>query len=67
VLNRISPTKFKNYIKKIALASSNDILFNGYIGCASEVSSAAEQKSEGCLSQAWSNAMFVELMDELEK
>ncbi len=61
VMARVNSRKFNPYIKKIAAASKNDILWKGTIGCASELSSAKEQRTEGCLNQAWSNATFIEL------
>lgn len=60
-MSGINRVKFNRYIKKIAVASTNDILRNGAVGCGSELSSAEEQRAEGCLNQAWSNATFVEL------
>jgi len=67
VLCRTDKGKYKSFIDKIIGASSEDILFNGYIGCHSETSSASLQRAEGCLSQAWSNAMFIELIEEITK
>jgi glycogen debranching enzyme len=65
VLYRTDKKKFKRYIDKILGASCDDILFRGFIGCHSEISSASEKKALGCWSQAWSNAMFVELVEEI--
>lgn len=62
---RLNNKKFKNYIEKIMKASTEDILWKGVVGAHSELSSAESLKSEGCLNQAWSNAMFVELIDSL--
>ncbi len=59
---RINKKKFQPFIEKILAASANDILWNGAIGCGSELSSANEQRAEGCLNQAWSNATFIELI-----
>lgn len=64
-LNKINPKKFQNQIQKIISASTEDVLWKGCIGCASELSSAKELISAGCFSQAWSNAMYVELIDEI--
>ncbi len=64
-LNRINKNKFKKQIEKIISASAEEILWKGCIGCHSELSSAKELKSEGCFNQAWSNAMFIELIDEV--
>lgn len=63
VMHNISSRKFKSYIQKIAAASASDILWKGAAGCGSELSSASSQKAEGCLNQAWSNAMFIELVE----
>jgi hypothetical protein len=65
VLNRIDKKKFSKYIKKILEASAKEILYSGIAGCGAELSSASSLKSEGCLNQAWSNAMFIELVKEL--
>lgn len=62
VMAKLNKKKFNLYIKKISDASTNDILWKGAVGCASELSSAKEQRAEGCLNQAWSNATFVELL-----
>ena len=58
---RADRKKFKNHIEKIFEASKNDILWNGAIGCAGEISSAAMYESAGCPNQAWSAATFLEL------
>ena len=65
VMSKINKNKFKHYIEKIFAASANDILWEGAVGCGSELSSAKEQKAEGCLNQAWSNATYIELVEEL--
>ena len=64
-LNRINKIKFKKYVEKIINASTEDILWKGCIGCASEISSAKELSPTGCFSQAWSNAMYMEMIDEV--
>ncbi|MDD5750036.1 MAG: amylo-alpha-1,6-glucosidase [Candidatus Pacebacteria bacterium] len=56
---------FLPYIEKIAKASAHDILWQGIIGHHSELSSAAELRSEGCLCQAWSSAFYLELLKKL--
>jgi len=63
VLNRINKNKFQKYIKKIIEASTEDILWKGCIGCHAELSDAKELTSKGCFNQAWSNAMFIEMVD----
>lgn len=57
--------KYREYIHKIINACCEDILFNGFIGHASELSSAKELRAEGCLCQAWSAAMFIEMINEV--
>lgn len=58
---------FKEYIDKIRQASSREILFSGAIGHHAEVSSAKELSSKGCLAQAWSAALFVEMCARLDR
>ncbi|MGM5485517.1 MAG: amylo-alpha-1,6-glucosidase [Nanobdellota archaeon] len=58
--------RYKHYIKKILKASSRDILQEGIIGEHSELSSASGQRAEGSLAQAWSSAMFIELVNSTE-
>ncbi|MBU0614774.1 MAG: hypothetical protein KJ601_01670 [Nanoarchaeota archaeon] len=65
VMNRIDKKKFKSYIDKIYAASSKEIITMGAIGHHAELSSSSKLKSEGCLAQSWSAAMFVELHEEL--
>jgi len=62
---RLDKNRYRNYINKIISASINDILFQGAIASASEISSAIEQKPSGCYSQLWSSALFVELVEEI--
>ena len=64
-LHRVSAIRFRNYIKKILDASTKDILWKGIVGSNAEISSSKEQDSKGCLSQAWSNAMYIEMINEL--
>ena len=64
-LSRINKEKFKKNISTIIEASTEEILWKGCIGCHSELSSAKELSSKGCFNQAWSNAMFIELVDEV--
>lgn len=66
-LQRCNARKYQKFISAISQACANDICELGAFGAASEVSSAAEQKSHGCWSQAWSNAVFVELCHELRE
>ena len=65
VLNRTNGKKFSEKIKKIIEASTDEILWKGCVGCHSELSSAKELTSSGCFSQAWSNAMYMEMIEEV--
>ncbi len=65
ILFRINKEKFRGNITKILEASTRDILWKGCIGCHSELSSAKELRGEGCYNQAWSSAMYMELVDEV--
>ncbi|MFH1173814.1 MAG: amylo-alpha-1,6-glucosidase [archaeon] len=64
---RLDKEKYKTYIEKILDASANEILFFGCIGQHAEISDAAQLSSRGCLSQTWSAALFIELMEELKQ
>jgi glycogen debranching enzyme len=57
--------KYKIAIDKIIDACCEEILFKGFIGHHAELSSAKELRSEGCMCQAWSAAMFIELINEI--
>lgn len=65
VMHRIDKIRFKRYIDKIVKASTEDILWSGMVGHHSEISSAFEQEAQGCGAQAWSDAMYIELIDEI--
>lgn len=65
VMQRVNKDKFAKYIEKIAAASSEEILWHGSLGSHAEISSAKQLESHGCLNQAWSDAMFLELAKEL--
>ena len=65
VLARLDKKRFKKYIAKILEASTNEILWKGVIGHHTEISSANKFKSEGCWAQAWSSALYIELIDYL--
>ncbi len=67
VMHRLNKTKYRNHIEKIKDASVKDLLWNGAVGCCSELSSASQQKAEGCLNQAWSCSTLVELLRLLRK
>jgi glycogen debranching enzyme len=64
-LNRLNKTKYKKYIDKIINASTEDILNKGIFGFHSELSSASHQDASGCLAQAWSSALYVEMIEEI--
>ena len=64
-LHRIDKKRFKGNIEKIVHASAQEILWSGALGCHAELSSAKKLESRGCFNQAWSNAMFIELIDEI--
>ena len=61
---RTDKKKFGKYIRKIKEASLKEQQM-GIIGHSAEISSAEKLKSEGCLSQLWSNATLVELQEEV--
>ncbi|MCJ8346289.1 hypothetical protein MJH12_12160, partial [bacterium] len=60
-MKHLNHKKYKIYIDQIMCASSNEIVFMGASGHHAEVSSASNQESQGCLAQAWSASMFIEL------
>jgi glycogen debranching enzyme len=65
VLARFDRERYKDHIGHILKASTDEILYHGACGHHAELSSAIEMRSQGCLAQAWSAAMYVELIDEL--
>jgi hypothetical protein len=65
VMSRLGSKDFKDKIEKITESSCEEILWKGMLGCHAELSSAKELRSEGCWSQLWSNASFLELVDGL--
>lgn len=66
-MHRLDRKHYSKYIKRILEASKEEMLFSGFIGCCAEISSAKKMRSEGCPSQAWSSASFVELLHELHR
>lgn len=64
-LKHLNYNKYKCYVDKVLEASSNEIVFMGASGHHAEVSSAKSQESQGCLSQAWSASMYIELFNSL--
>lgn len=65
VLNDISPSVFKKEILRIATIVTDEALWSGVPGALSELSSASQQTSSGCASQAWSAALYIELINRL--
>ena len=63
ILFKINKEKFNKNIQKIIQSSTEEILWKGCIGCHAELSSAKDLESGGCWNQAWSNAMFIEMLD----
>ncbi|MBW2968299.1 hypothetical protein KY362_07480 [Candidatus Woesearchaeota archaeon] len=63
-LLRNNAIKFESHIQKLISASAEEILWSGAAGHHAEVSSASHLSSQGCLAQAWSDAMFIELVME---
>jgi predicted glycogen debranching enzyme len=66
-MHRLDKEHYAKQISRIVQASKEEMLFSGFIGCCAEVSSAKQMKSEGCLSQAWSMASFIELLHEMHR
>ncbi len=64
-LHRLNQKKYAAFIKKILAASTEDILYSGFIGAASELSSSAAYKPGGCFAQTWSIATYIELVHEM--
>lgn len=65
VLDDVNEKKYRKTILDIMLSSTKDILKMGTIGFASEISSASEQKAEGCMAQLWSSTTYIEMIDKL--
>ncbi len=65
VLFAFDKKKYKNYIQHILKTSTKEILYEGATGHHSELSSASEFKPAGSLAQAWSAALYIELVEEL--
>jgi len=65
IMHRVNRKGFKKQIYRILDASTNDILFAGIIGHHSELSGSRALKAEGSQCQAWSSAMYIELVGEI--
>ena len=64
-MNRLDKEHYKDKIEKIVEASTHELLWMGAIGSHSEISSASHLESRGCFAQAWSLAMYIEMIIEL--
>ncbi len=62
VLSKVGAKKFEQEIKAIIAASTRDILWSGLAGHHSELSSANDFLSVGCLAQSWSAATYLEMI-----
>jgi glycogen debranching enzyme len=62
---KVNRNLFSDYIKRIINASTYEILDMGIFGYHAEISSAFKQESNGCLAQAWSSALYIEMIDEI--
>jgi hypothetical protein len=57
--------EFDSQIQTILHASTEEILFKGALGHHAELSSAGSCSSQGAWAQAWSNALYIELVKKL--
>jgi predicted glycogen debranching enzyme len=64
VLVRRDFSRYKEYISSLKKSFVQELLWSGAIGCSAELSSSNKTESHGCLSQAWSYGMFLELIHE---
>jgi len=62
-LFKVDKEKFKDNIESILEANTKEILWSGVLGHHAELSSAEKFSSFGCLAQAWSSAMYAELIE----
>lgn len=67
VMHNINSAEFSKEIQRIIDASTQEILEEGAAGHHAEISSASRLESNGCLAQAWSAAMYVEMIREVYK
>ncbi len=65
ILHRTDKRDLMKYASEIFKASTQELMWMGAAGCHAEVSSAKELRSEGCLNQLWSNALYLELAEEM--
>ena len=66
VLHRVDRKKYAPYIKRIVEASKEEMMWMGVAGRSAEVSSAKRLSSEGSPMQAWSAALYLEMVKELD-
>jgi len=66
-LQRVNRGKFSFYIHKMMESAREELLFRGAPGHLSELSSTTEALSQGAISQAWSNATYLEAVFEIYK
>jgi hypothetical protein len=66
-MHKLNKVKYKAYIDKIMGSSGEEILWNGAIGHHAEISSSSHLHSAGCVAQAFSAGMFIEMVDEMIK
>ena len=62
-LHDLNASQYLRYIEKIRSASLNDYRSELAVGACSEISDAETQRSAGCVSQAWSYATLLELLE----
>ena len=64
-LYKVAKFRYAGYIHRILWGSTNDLLWQGIPGAASEISSAKKHEAFGALCQAWSNSTYIEMIKEL--
>ncbi|MBC8494750.1 hypothetical protein H8D36_01215 [archaeon] len=66
-MQHLDAKKYKYHIERLYKSSEEEMYSSGFIGHCAEISSAKEMRSEGCMTQAWSAATFIELCEQLKK
>ena len=64
-MHRLNRKRYRGHIEQILKASTHEILNMGILGYHAELSSAQGLTSSGNLAQAWSSALYIELVNEL--
>lgn len=64
-MHNLNKEKYFPYVKKVLNASTEDMLFKGFIGYSSELSSISNLSPGGCFCQTWSIATYIELIHEM--